>query len=168
MNSDSESDEDDEEFRPSAREVRPAAPAIPETRATEQLAAIQRRAALLSVMGGNITAPSAPLMLPAVLPPLYATKPSVLEPSPLSYLPPSFSLLSSQPYRAAPAFQTPVGLAPFRAQQTERETDGLDALAELSKVASLEATATQDDTWRGTLVSHTGRQGVASSARVLV
>lgn len=138
---------------------------MPETRATEQLAAMQRRAALLSVMGGSV-----PPVLPPVLPPAFAAKPSVLEPSPLSYLPSSFSLLApAQPYRCAPApFPSPVGLAPFRAPKTEKEMDGLDALAELSKVASLEATATQDDTWRGTLVSHTGRSGVASSARVIV
>lgn len=178
MHSDSESGDDDADFQPSSKEpTRSSNPTLaPEARASEQLAAMQRRAALLSVMSGTPTSafvlPTAIRQPTALLPSASACflpKFNVLEPSPLSYIPSTFSLLPSPAYRCLPPTPT-TGLAPYYGPKSERDADGLDGLAELSKAAALESAQPilQDDTWRGSLVSHTGRNGVAASAHVLV
>lgn len=162
----SDSESEDEEFVPSTASAASSSATrsatVTEVHATAHLAALQRRSALLSVLSGNL---STPPLLPSVLP--------LLEPTALSYLPSSFSLLPHNTLRclssAAPVFPSPTlpSYCP-----TERDRDALDGLAELSKAAAaLEASVPltpADDTWRGSLVSHTGRSGVASSARVLV
>lgn len=177
MHSDSES-EDDADFRES-KSVPPPQPPPPvsslppgmsDARNSEQLVALQRRAALLSVMGGG----AAPLLaVPASMPTYFTAKFTVLEPTPLPpYMPSSFALLppSAGVHRCMPS-SFAAGLPPYRGpQSTAQETEGLDGLAQLSTAAALEAAIplAQDDTWRGSLVSHTGRNGVAASTRVIV